>query len=190
MKINYHYSVNPLIENYSGDAVFVKAYDDYLFFSVIDVLGHGEAAAVSSKIILDFLEQNFNKSFNEIIIGLHKLLNKKRGALFTLCRINKINKELEYVTIGNITLIVSGAGYKNFVGTQGIVGSVLPSIRVERYALQKNDVIFVYTDGISSKFDTKNKDFLNEKTEKIVEIIMTQYGKKYDDKACLVLKIS
>ena len=181
-------------EDYNGDSYFIKRFDNKIISVVIDGLGHGEPAHEATQKALTYLKFNFKKSLKTIITELHNTLKKTRGIVISIALLDKQNKLLEYVGIGDTNTRL----YKRddverseeLINVNGVVGYRLRSYNVAKHHLSKGDILVMISDGISSKFRFEDYQGLkNNHPGLIAYFILLNCGKVYDDATVIVTKI-
>ncbi len=183
--IEYFVNHNPLITyQTSGDTCYIKNIEDYLFFCIIDIAGHGtKKCFMNAQKLKKLVESSIGiLSFKNIIINLHKNLNGN-GAVVLIGKINNKTGEYIYSGVGNISIkkVNSQNDVKTLNTQEGIIGIFLPQkIYKLNGKLNNNDYLFIHTDGIKSSIDLK-KYFIYEKSlSKTLNLIMKK-EKNIDD---------
>lgn len=187
----YFYITKPLLEDISecGDLPFVKEYDSYIFTALIDVLGHGKEARSVAVLCNDFLEKNYRDDLKKIIYGMHNLLKGTRGAVISICRLDKITGNFLQVGIGNISVRTLGKNSQRLVSRDGIVGygDIFP--KENQIKLFPGDTVLLHSDGIKEHFDIFDcMDFINKDSSEICRNIMNKFRNENDDSCCITVK--
>lgn len=138
-------------ENFNGDAYFVREYDKKVLLAAIDGLGHGLRAHEAAQTALYHLENNYHMPLLEDLMwGCHEKLVKTRGAVIGIARIDFTTLLLEWVGVGNVVLqIIRGNKSIRPISTNGIIGINLRKLKKETVEYNPDDLILLYTDGIS-----------------------------------------
>ena len=192
MKIEHHHIIIPLMHNIneSGDLAIVKEDKDYYYLGLIDGLGHGKNANIAAKIAIEYLDNNFSNSLDELIIQLNEKLHGTVGAVIALCCLNKNNKEMIYSGIGNITVRIIGRKSFKCISRDGIVGYSMPNPKNDNYNLYPGDLLLMYSDGVKEHFDLLDFPGLqNESVVKITETLIETYSKNNDDVSMITCKV-
>jgi phosphoserine phosphatase RsbX len=191
LKVDYHLVKQALTlrETECGDTGVIKEFDTRCFLALVDVLGHGSEANAVALRAQAYLVQNCSEELVDAIRGLHSSLKGTRGAVAAICGLDIETGVLRYVGIGNIVVRVLGARPYRFVSGDGIVGYMISSVREQTLKLLAGDVLVMHTDGIKEHFElTECPGLLNGTAKFIATGLLTQFGKKTDDAACIALR--
>lgn len=173
----------------AGDGILVKEHDNTLFACLIDVAGHGKHAAELLDVVLYFINENYRLELTELVAQLHQKIRATRGAVGSFFKIDLNSLAVEYVGVGNTRAVIIGDKAKRFLNQQGIIGYVIPHLRVQEYALTKGETIIAYSDGITEFFELINTEIPKPNTaNNIAKTIIELHGKRIDDASCLVVK--
>lgn len=177
-------------ETESGDSYVVEDLPDGCLIAVIDGLGHGCEAALASKMAAGILKSNANETVTDMIKLCHKKLRKTRGVVMTIARLNALDDTMTWAGVGNVEGVLSRTSNDNtreYVSLRrGALGYVLPSLRTNTVKLNKDDMLFLATDGIHSDFV---RDLvLTGPLQQIADDILENYGTYNDDSLVLVVR--
>lgn len=176
-------------ERVSGDGVVLLPLDDGLFVAIVDVLGHGPEASQVVHVIEQFLNSHATSDVAGLMPRLHRHLRGMRGAAVGLCAIDANDARLDYVGIGNTGIRRFGASETRLVSQEGVVGQNMRTPLFQSIRLEAQDVIVLYTDGVSDRFSTGDYPaVLHHAPEEIVRNIVDRFGKAHDDSACIAIR--
>lgn len=188
--IDYYLKIKPLKRlDECGDTGIIKEYDKKLFFALIDGAGHSRNAHKISETARNFLEDNFHFELKELMEKLNLIIKGSNGAVVSVCTLDLETGYLKNVGVGDITLKIFGHKSIELLSKPGIIGYVMPRLNENKHYLQEGDIIVMYTDGVKRQFnlndfpETRNKD-----SKTIADYLISQFARKTDDAACLVLK--
>ncbi|MBN1301779.1 MAG: SpoIIE family protein phosphatase [Melioribacteraceae bacterium] len=156
-----------------------KSNEQYIVIG--DISGKGMAAAlymVRVQAIIQYLIKNFN-DLKDIIINLKDYFSQNlRREYFLTIQILKIyeNKQVDVISAGHNPVLIYRSGSKTFieVNPKGIgiglndKGLFEQTIAVESYQPSENDVIIMYTDGITETMNTEKVQFGIDRLKKII----------------------
>jgi len=170
----------------SGDFYWLAENDSRIYFAVIDCTGHGVPGAFLS-IIANNL---FNKAIyeqqlfgtdeilafvhNEIIQSLNRKAvdNGKDGMDVALCSVDKNTGELHYSGAYNPLLIFRENNLIELKPDKFIIGGALNSsnsmFALNTFKLEKDDMIYLFTDGFADQFGgPSGKKFKSKKLKSL-----------------------
>lgn len=161
-----------------------------LFFSLVDVAGHGDGAYHLVPVIKKYLEKNHKKDLLDLMHGLHELLRGTRGAVGLAGLLDKKTGAVQYVGIGNISMRVFGKKDTRILSNEGIIGYVIRTLKVERLRLMAGGTLLLYTDGIRDYFDRTDcpKGLFQEDAKHVVKGIMKHFFRGDDDAGCFAIR--
>jgi sigma-B regulation protein RsbU (phosphoserine phosphatase) len=170
-------AVNMSSKQVGGDYYDVIALDNNRFcVAIADVSGKGAPASLLMANIQAFLqvicrqEMHIAKSTGLINDLIFANTSDGRFITFFWCLINNDEKKLTYVNAGHNPplLIRNGKIIKLQKGgvILGVIETMVPYLS-EELVLQKDDVIVLFTDGISEAMNKNGEEFSDERLEKI-----------------------
>lgn len=179
-----HLSFPKLGERVNGDAVLVRR-DPTLgrtLLAVIDGLGHGPGAAEASERAVKELESGtLNVSALELMTSVHQALRGTRGAVGTICVIER--DRLEACAVGNVTLMSSNC-YVPLVLSPGILGQSVSKFRIATAQLAAGARLALLSDGLSLRFKL---DELRELAPREACKSIVDRFRRYDDDATVLV---
>ncbi len=176
-------------EDECGDAGVIHLSHDHCFLALMDVLGHGKEAHEVAVVGEGYLQAHHDGDPVELMKGLHACLTGTRGAVAALCRVDRMNGEMEFVGVGNIAARLYGPSTLSFVSRDGVIGYRLPTPRKQRGKVYPGDILVLSSDGIKEHFDPVfHPDLFKGSARDIAEKVMDQLGKESDDASCIVLR--
>jgi anti-sigma regulatory factor (Ser/Thr protein kinase)/serine/threonine protein phosphatase PrpC len=178
-------------ERVSGDAALVEKRDNFLFLAIIDGLGHGPAASSVAEKAVTFLRQSWKPDVTATLSGLHQALKGTIGAAAGVCVIDTLSHQLRYGGIGNTVARVFGSRDIRLSSAAGTLGHQIRKPKESALELQDQDVLTLYTDGITERFEISDYTQLRlHKARTIATTLVRRYGKDHDDATCLTLRYS
>lgn len=176
-------------EDECGDTGVIHLSDGHCFLALMDVLGHGKEAHEVAVVGEGYLKTHYEEDLVELMNGLHDCLTGTRGAVAALCRIDRMNGEMEFVGVGNITARLYGPSPLSFVSRDGVIGYRLPTPKKQRAKVYPGDILMLSSDGIKEHFDPVFfPDLFKGSARDVAEKVMDQLGKGSDDASCMVLR--
>jgi serine phosphatase RsbU (regulator of sigma subunit) len=182
----------PLDPGESGDAFMVRPLPGATLLSVVDGLGHGPAAAVAARRALDLLSAPDVGDPVATLRRCHEGLKATRGVVLTVAWVDPSSDAMTWLAVGNVQgvlLHVNGDGAttrRPLVGSGGVVGHLLPRLRVTQSAIVPGDVIVLATDGIRADF----ADHLDpgDSLQQVADTILAGHRTGADDALVLVAR--
>jgi len=170
----------------NGDAYFYKEFGSFFLVSVIDGLGHGTEAHIASQAAIEYLEDHHMDDLPALLRNLHDELHGTRGVAIALMRIHIPEKRVDFVGLGNVEMNSTNKAIKPF-SVSGIMGHRWREPKVFSYDYDDNDIFFLFSDGISKRFDISEFDGKN--TQLIADTILAEHGKFHDDATIVVVRM-
>jgi serine/threonine protein phosphatase PrpC len=155
--------------------------------ALADGLGHGPLAAAAAVAFCQYVREHANEVPDRILRGSTEKVSHTRGAAAAVIRLDESNGTLVFAGIGNVELQALSQNAIRPVSTPGIVGRKLRKIVPFDYEVVAGDLLAMYSDGISSRFELK--EFRSMEPQQIAEAILDQHGKQHDDATVIVFKV-
>jgi len=176
-------------ERLSGDAVVIRPLEHGLFVAIIDVLGHGDDAHELTRVIDRYLTRFGSSDVSGVMARLHQHIKGTRGAAVGLCAIDTALRRLEYVGIGNTTLRRFGKAETRLVSRDGVLGQNMRTPLLQSLELEPDDLIVLYTDGVSDRFTSDDyPGIATHPPQEVASKIVQRFGKDHDDAACIAVR--
>ena len=172
----------------SGDFYYVNKIDNYLIFAVADCTGHGVPGAFITMLgitylheivslneinnpgqALDSLRERFKKTFR------HFGSENQNGLDIALCAINTETNILHYAGAYNPLIIIRNNELIEYKATRNPIGTYPKEkdFKTNEIKLQKNDMIYIFSDGFQDQFGGEhNKKYTNKRFK---ELIISMY---------------
>ena len=177
-------------ERVNGDTAMIERRDHLQMIAVIDGLGHGPEAHRVSSAARDFLKQRWSL---DVVDTMHKLHGELRGSLGAVAGIAVIDSrsgQVHFSGIGNISYRVFGQRNLRLMSMAGNLGHQIRSPRQEQHTLSDDEVILVYSDGISDRFELQDyPQILYQSADTIARTVVERFGKHHDDATCIALRM-
>ncbi|MCB5196695.1 SpoIIE family protein phosphatase [Deefgea salmonis] len=174
-------------ETVTGDGYVVIDLEDSLLIGIIDVLGHGEEAHELARFCESWLKTHASSDILGLMHELHLQLKGSRGTAMTLAHLKP--PLLRTVGIGNTILYRMKDQPKGVAAQSGILGQIMPTLRIVETPLIAGDLIFLVTDGISEHLDNlRLMSWFSLPLNRFCVEILREYGKEHDDATCLAVR--
>jgi serine phosphatase RsbU (regulator of sigma subunit)/Tfp pilus assembly protein PilF len=175
----------------SGDFYWIETWGAKVFFAVVDCTGHGVPGALMSMVGHNLLSQALNEHglskpnliLNALNKGISKTLRQKMeeesvkdGMDITLCAWDKNTNILEFSVANHVLFLVREGKLTVHKGDKITMGEIPAdagsSFTNYEIQLQKNDAIYIFTDGYADQFGgPKGKKFMVKHfNKKLIEI--------------------
>jgi anti-sigma regulatory factor (Ser/Thr protein kinase) len=155
--------------------------------AVIDGLGHGHEANMASTIIKEQILLKSDLPPDELIKYLHLSAKGTRGAVIGLVLINTETSKIYFVGIGNIEgFVLSPSGKKSLISSGGILGHNIRTPRVLEFTFKTGDLICMFSDGITTRWNTDEINWKQHPRE-IAEMLINTYSRSNDDATVLII---
>jgi negative regulator of sigma-B (phosphoserine phosphatase) len=173
----------------SGDSVVIRHLDEGLLVAIVDVLGHGDLANELTHVIDRHLERYGSPDLAAEMTLLHRQLKGSRGAALGLCFIDASASRLLYTGVGNTSIRRFGNAETRLYSQDGVLGQNMRTPRLQPLDLLPNDLVVMYTDGVSDRFTSGDyPGVIRHTPEQVAKNIVQRFGKDYDDAACVAIR--
>jgi serine/threonine protein phosphatase PrpC len=156
---------------------------------VLDGIGHGLEASIASEKAKKYIEENYARDVEEILLNVHSQLRQTRGAVGAVAKIDKIRRKVLFCGIGNIESRVISEPPMHPVSKEGILGLNLRKTVKFEYQYDRFKAMILHSDGISNRFNLSDYPCFTEPPQDVAERIMMEWGKSVDD-ATIVIAIA
>lgn len=151
-----------------------------------DGLGHGPLAALAARAVVSFVTAHASEPLAPIVWSCHRAVSHTRGAALALLRIDPQREEATFVGVGNVELAALSEDRVRPVPVPGVVGGRLRKVTEMRMGLSAGDLLVLYTDGISSRFDPRELQGMDAGVA--ARALIASHAKEHDDAACIVVR--
>ncbi len=189
----------------SGDFYWFEKWGNKQLFAAVDCTGHGVPGAFMSIVGYNILNQAVNESglskpnliLNALNKGITKTLKQtveestvKDGMDIALCSFDSTTNILEYAGAYNSLWLFRNSEIKEISADKmpiGVfLGEELKPFTNHEIQLQKNDIVYIFTDGYADQFGgPKGKKFKYKKLQELLQSIsalsMEEQGKKLNE---------
>lgn len=168
----------------NGDACFVRDVDGGVFFGVVDALGHGPFAALTSSLALSHLQNvDLKRGVTAAVSSLHAALKGTRGAAVLLAHFK--DGVVTACGVGNVEVRRFGVKLALHL-TPGVVGGVISRAPVAAVAdMPRGTRLVVFSDGVSAKFGADDIA-AGAGVDVIAQQLLEKFGRATDDATVLV----
>ena len=179
------YSIN-------GDAFIIKRYEHALLLSVIDGLGHGQAAHEAAETARSYVETHAYESLDSIMQGTHRACLSTRGVVMALIYIDLLRCKLHSLNIGNVIVEMYDNTQHKIIRlpyVPGVLGLEFPQTSPTAIDWNMNSVLLIYSDGISPQWKelvANNFHLINR--QQLSYFLLKKYAKNDDDATMLVVR--
>lgn len=172
-------------ERFCGDhAAFVRL-EEALVLAAADGLGHGLPACEASHRAIELVLDAPERALQDTLLEGHEALQRTRGAVMGLARIEEPSGRCSMATVGNVSTYVCGPGvFERYSGSSAALGlpGKPPKIRTELVELRPWDIVFQFSDGISARAHLKGEDsLLREHAVVIAQHLIRTFATDKDD---------
>jgi serine/threonine protein phosphatase PrpC len=186
MNVEIAIATRPMMgESANGDSV-VTVRGDSIVIAVADGLGHGPIAAEASALFCGFVRENPALDLERLMRDGSEHISRTRGAAAAVVRISPEAETLSFVGVGNIELQAVSRDHIRPVCMPGIVGRPIRKVIEFGYRFGPGDLLAVFSDGISSRFDLK--DYRDLLAQECADTILERHGKHHDDATCVIAR--
>lgn len=176
----------------SGDLHVVAGFGHGALVALIDGLGHGEEAAAAAQAAAAQLEADPSAPVESLLRRCHVALRSTRGAAMSVASIDARFARLSWAGVGNVEAALLRAPTASPRADAavplrgGVVGYVLPSVRVDELDLAQGDTLVMATDGIRAGFTSQLQR--EASPAELARCILLRHAKGSDDARVLVVR--
>lgn len=177
-------------ERLNGDGAMIERRGHLLMIAVIDGLGHGPEAHRVSSAACDYLKHRWCMDVVDTTRNLHEELRGSLGAVAGIAVVDTRSGQVNFSGIGNVSYRVFGQRNLRLLSMAGNLGHQIRSPRQEQHTLAREDVVVMYSDGISDRFDLQDyPQILYQSADTICRTVVERFGKNHDDATCIALRM-
>jgi serine phosphatase RsbU (regulator of sigma subunit) len=166
----------------SGDFYWATKKDHLFYLAVCDSTGHGVPGAFMSLLSISFLSEAINEKHilkpNEVFNYVRRKLienisrdGQQDGFDGILICLDTLTKKVTYCAANNSPLLVSNGSYTELESDRMPVGKGIRNEDFREFTInyQKNDRLYLYTDGYADQFGgPKGKKFMYKKLNELL----------------------
>lgn len=170
-----------------GDAWQLAQSDECLSLFLIDGLGHGAFAGEAAQAGIDAFALSPFDEPQDIMNRANGLLSRTRGGAAACARI--IDDRVSFAGIGNISgALVSAGKSQGMVSHNGTVGLNKRRAQQFEYRREPGTVLVMHSDGVSARWELKNRDFLLSRHAAIIAAVLYRdHARERDDSTIVVV---
>jgi len=186
----------------SGDFYWIKKVEAHLVFAAADSTGHGIPGAFLSLLGISFLNeivgrehitetgQVLNHLRKHMKAALEKVDTEKQAAEgldIALCAIDLATLELQFSGAYNPIYIIRNRHLIHLKGNRQPIGYYRKEhpFVTQRFQLEKNDIIYLFSDGYIDQFDWRNEKF---KTRRFKQLLLRIHDKDFAEQKEIIDK--
>lgn len=190
MGLDYSARVVPYLgELEAGDGFVIDERPNGVLVVVIDVLGHGEQAAVLAREIERFIQHSRDWPVAGLITALHQHLKGTLGAAATMVFFDTRAWVAEGVGVGNTLMRQVWPKTRSFPAKSGVIGEMLPNLLPFQCSFQPGDMFVFTSDGISENLDEEAVSAAAIiSCDAVVGLLFERYAKEFDDATALAIR--
>jgi anti-sigma regulatory factor (Ser/Thr protein kinase) len=180
-------------EEVSGDDGLFARRDDALVLAVADGLGHGGPARAASALAMQVLASNIDEAPDRALLRCHAEIGETRGAVMAVAHVHEPGRAAQVACVGNVSAhLVGPRGAYRLTGHSFVLGAPgrTPKVLIEQRALERNEVVILFTDGLSTKTDIEGELdlLLREHPVVIAHQLVERFGRAHDDALVVVAR--
>ncbi|WP_391856882.1 SpoIIE family protein phosphatase [Vibrio cidicii] len=176
-------------EYVSGDGVVIHEFDTGLLVVILDVLGHGEQAAKTAREMEAFIEDICSTDVVWLMEKVHARFLSTQGAAMTIVFFDRTTHTLHGVAIGNTLLRRCGEEWQSYFAQPGVVGELLPTLKMFSDTFKDGDTFLLTTDGIKENIDPEScRSFQYHSLDSFTHFLTTNFDKAYDDSTVIAVR--
>jgi anti-sigma regulatory factor (Ser/Thr protein kinase) len=174
-------------EEQNGDAWAVRRDGPATAIVVADGLGHGPEAARAARAAVESFER---APLDDLVASLRLMdarLHSTRGAAVAIARLDPAASTVRYAGIGNISAsITSPDGSQRLVSSNGTVGQGGARVQEMRYALPRDSMVILHSDGARSHWSLDAYPGLRRRHPTLVSAVLYRDHRRGRDDVTIV----
>ena len=174
-------------ESACGDQTAIIHDSEGVLIAVVDGLGHGPEAEKAALAACAFVRDNSAMDLSSMMKALDRAIAATRGAAVTLVRVSPKTGGFKHVAVGNVEWSSLRRLERHPLTVPGVVGARYRKVVQTRGRLVPGDIVVLYTDGISSRFDLESGRNLG--AQAVADHLLDTRAKAHDDATCVVIKL-
>ncbi len=175
----------------SGDGWVLNEDGQKLSLLMSDGLGHGLLANEATETAIRSFNELPHHSAVEDIQALHHALRSTRGAALGVALVDLGKSKVDYAGLGNIAATnFSIRQTRRMISYNGIAGVQLRKVQPMTYPLEKDSMLILASDGLSTHWNLMDYPGLqNKSTFLVAGVLYRDFGKTSDDVSVVVVRI-
>jgi anti-sigma regulatory factor (Ser/Thr protein kinase) len=177
-------------ETACGDAGAYESSPSGPTLFLADGSGHGFYAEVAAQTAVRVFRENVGESCARIAELVHKALIPTRGAAIAVARVDRAERIIRFVGIGNIAgAVFSESGLNRMVSHGGTAGHIASRIREFVYPYSGTPTVILHSDGLSAKWDLDDYPGLGVSHPALIAgILFRDFARGRDDASVIALR--
>lgn len=173
-----------------GDATIYILVPGGALLAIADATGHGTSAGQVAHRVRAVLSVMPDPSrLSACLEALHHALKLSVGAAVGLLHLDFATRLVRYLGVGNTGILRVQGEHWRPISREGVLGQRLPTPYEQTAVLEPNDVIVMWTDGVSEHgLQAQVRHIVDKSASDIARELVMRAGKPYDDAGVLVLK--
>lgn len=171
----------------SGDALFHQETEEGYVCVLADGLGSGRSAQQSAEAVIEVIKENLTVEADQLLSRCNKVLEKRRGVVLGILRLDYKNNQYHFLSIGNIGLVVYDSERKRrrYIPQSGYLAGYKRAHKEEFAQLESGMNFLMFSDGVLEK--ELSQVFMREKNVNTVTHLYTDlYGRERADDTTLI----
>lgn len=171
----------------SGDAWDVSLTTERVF--VADGLGHGVAAAEAANAAKEVFRIHQADDSVSLIRRIHFALAATRGAAVAMAQIDRTERVVRFVGIGNISGVLMDGELRRMVSHNGTAGHKISHIAEFTYPFSGHPLVLLHSDGLSARWDLTQYVGLSVRHPSVVAgVLFRDFRRARDDATIAVVR--
>ena len=179
-------------EQQSGDGWIAQCGRDLVTITIADGLGHGDAAAIASRAVLNVIKEHPEREIDVMLHDAHAAVRATRGAAVGVARIRPAEGRLDFAGTGNIAATITAQeSTRKTVSLPGIVGHEMRKVQIFTYPWSASAVLVMHSDGLGTSWNLDSYPGLTQQSAAIIAaVIFRDFCRGTDDATVVVAKAS
>jgi hypothetical protein len=174
-------------ESRAGDCVLVRTFRDALVVAVLDVAGHGSAAATVAEDIKRRAQTWEDAAPETWLRLLDHALKGSQGGVAAVARFDLVAGTLTLASVGNVQCTWFAQHAQRLSNSDGLLGVVMPTVRSLRVPLESGGRLVMLSDGVRSAANRILAErIFHSGTADLVRHVVDAHQRAHDDATCVI----
>jgi hypothetical protein len=178
-------------ETVCGDGWGMRSAGGSATLMLVDGLGHGPQAAEAAEMAMRTFSLQGDRDCVQLMEMIHRALVPTRGAAIAIARIDRGERLVRFVGVGNIAgMLIDGGELRRMVSNNGTAGHIAPRIREFTYPFTRVPLVILHSDGLTTKWELGAYPGLASGPPSLIAgVLFRDFRRERDDASVLAVRV-